>query len=189
MFQSFLLILLVILGGYAVLSDNLRYSVIILGAFSLTMALTYLFYNAPDVALAEAAIGVGLSTIMYLVALKKVTVYDICHIDEDATDFNDDDIAEIRRSVSRPLEDFIEQTEEIEPQFAYTNRSVEKMIDEDIHDLIISYKEPTTYLYGRKSDQVFQDILDNIHDIIPDVRDIEVVYIEEVKENAQEGNE
>jgi len=171
------------------LSDNLRYSVIVLGAFSLTMALTYLFYNAPDVALAEAAIGVGLSTVMYLVALKKVTVYDICHIEEDVDDFDDDNIDEIRDSVTRPLEHFIEQREEIEPQFAYTNRSVEKMIEEDIHDLIISYKGSTTYLYGRKSDQVFQDILDNIHDIIPDVTDIEVVYIEEVKANAPEANE
>lgn len=71
MFQSFLLLVLLALACVTVFSDNLRRSIIFLGSFSLTIALVYLHYNAPDVALAEAAIGVGLSTIMYLVALKK----------------------------------------------------------------------------------------------------------------------
>lgn len=189
MFQTFLLITLLILGSYAVLSDNLRYSVVVLGAFSLTMALTYLNYNAPDVALAEAAIGVGLSTVMYLIALKKVTVYDICYINEDEEDFNDDNIQEIKSSVSRPLELFIEQTEELEPQISYTNRSLDFMLDEGIHDLIISHKKETTYLYGQKSDRVFTDIVKNIHEIIPDMTGIEVIYIDEVNADATEESE
>lgn len=189
MFQIFLLITLLILGSYAVLSDNLRYSIIILGAFSLTMALTYLYYNAPDVALAEAAIGVGLSTVMYLIALKKVTVYDICYINEDLKNFNDDNIHEIKKSVIRPLELFIEQTEEVEPQIAYTNRNVQDMVQENIHDLIILREGTSTYLYGRKSDLVFEDIVSEIHEIIPDMVEIEVVYIEEVSVNATERNE
>lgn len=191
MFQTFLLITLLILGSYAVLSDNLRYSIVVLGAFSLTMALTYLHYNAPDVALAEAAIGVGLSTVMYLIALKKVNVYDICYINEDEENFDDDNIEEIKSSVSRPLELFIEKTEELEPQISYTNRSLNIMLEEGIHDLIISSKGTTTYLYGQKSDQVFEDIINNIHEIIPDMTDIEVVYIDEVNADADtaEGNE
>jgi uncharacterized MnhB-related membrane protein len=191
MFQTFLLITLLILGTYAVLSDNLRYSVVVLGAFSLTMALTYLNYNAPDVALAEAAIGVGLSTVMYLIALKKVTVYDICYINEDEENFNDDNIEEIKSSVSRPLELFIEKTEELEPQISYTNRSLNQMIDENIHDLIISRKEDSTFLYGRKSDRVFKDIVENIDEIIPDMTAVEIVYIDEVIADADpaEGNE
>ena len=69
MFQSFLFISVLIVSLFAVLSENMRYSVIYLGVFSLLMALIYLHFNAPDVALAEAAIGVGLSTVMYLVSL------------------------------------------------------------------------------------------------------------------------
>lgn len=186
MFQSFLLISLLILGVYIVLSDNLRYSIITLGVFSLTMSLTYLHYNAPDVALAEVAIGVGLSTVMYLVALKKVQVYDICYVNEDVEDFNDSNIHEISASIIRPLEIFIEKTEELEPQMAFTNHSIEEVLCKDNHDFIILKRDACTSLYGKRSDEVFQNILSNIEDIIPDMTNVQIIYIDEVIEHASE---
>lgn len=185
MFEMFILVMLVVFACVSVFSDNLRRSIIFLGAFSLLIALAYLHYNAPDVALAEAAIGVGLSTIMYLVALKKITVYDICYINEDVTEFNDAQINEVMSTIVRPLESFIERTEEIEPQLAYTNHSLEKILNEDSHDFIIHRKENLTYLYGDTTDPVFQDVIANMNDVITDISDIRVVFRDqEVNLNA-----
>ncbi|EXJ22502.1 hypothetical protein ADIAL_2088 [Alkalibacterium sp. AK22] len=180
MFETFVLLTLLVLACVAVFSDNLRRSIIFLGAFSLTIALAYLHYSAPDVALAEAAIGVGLSTIMYLVALKKVSVYDICYVNEDVEVFDDRQINEIMNSIVRPLELFVERTEEIEPQLAYTNRSLEAVMREDDHDCMIHRKGNLTYIYGDTTDQVFQDIVANLNEIITDIEDIRVIYRDEV---------
>lgn len=184
MFQTFILLTLLVLACFSVLSDNLRRSILFLGAFSLTIALAYLHYNAPDVALAEAAIGVGLSTVMYLVALKKVSVYDICYVNEDVETFNDDQINEIRNSIVRPLELFVERTEEIEPQLAYTNRTLETVMREDEHDCLIHRKGDLTYIYGDTTDQVFQDIVANLNDVIKDIEDIRVIFRDEVSLDA-----
>lgn len=179
MFQNFLFIVLIIVALFVVLSDNLRHSIIYLGVFSLTMAVVYLYFNAPDVALAEAAIGVGLSTVMYLIALKKIDVYDICYVNE-AGEFSDEYIFEFRHQVIRPLEKFLEQTEEVEPQVTYTDNSINQVIIEDNHDFIIHQKGAKTFLYGQKSDKVFRDVVANIESLIPEIVDFEVIYFEGV---------
>jgi uncharacterized MnhB-related membrane protein len=176
MFESFLLIVLLILALFVILSDNLLRSNIYLGVFSLVMALTYLHYNAPDVALAEAAIGVGLSTVMYLVALKKITVYDICFVNEEET-FNDDNIREYMPNIIRPLEIFIEKIEEIEPQISFSNRPIKEVIQKNNHDFIILKKDDNIYLYGYQSDEVYKHIQLEIDEIITDTTNIEFVYL------------
>ena len=186
MFQAFLLIALLIFASYSVFSDNIKRSVIYLGVFSLLMAVTYLHFNAPDVALAEAAIGVGLSTVMYLVATKKVSVYDICYVNEDVEVFNDKSIDEIMNNVVRPLELFLERTEEIEPQLAYTNHPIEKIMREDSHDFYVHRKGQLTYLYGESTDPIFQDIIANMNDVIRDISDIRVIYTDEVTDDERD---
>lgn len=188
MFENFLFISVLIVSLFAVLSENMRHSVIYLGVFSLMMALIYLHFNAPDVALAEAAIGVGLSTVMYLVALKKIRVYDICYVNEEEN-FNDEYILNFRGRVIRPLEFYLEQTEEVEPQLTYTNHSIIEIINEDNHDFIIHQKGMQTYVYGEKSDQILQDLVKNIKDLIPDMANVEVRYLEEVRANANHTQE
>ena len=180
MFQIFLVVGLLVFACFAVFSENIKRSVIYLGIFSLIMTLTYLHYNAPDVALAEAAIGVGISTIMYLVATKKFSIYDICYVNEDVEVFNDESINEIMSNVVRPLEKFLERTEGFEPQLAYTNHPIEKIMQEDNHDFYVHRKGNLTYLYGNKSDRVFQDIVANMDKVIKDIKDIRVIYMDEV---------
>jgi len=136
MIEAILLVLLMIIALMAVSTDNLLRTIIYSEVFSLILALLFLYYNAPDVALAEAAIGVGLSTIMYLVALKKVQMYDICYVDESAIRFDDDNIHAIQNKVLSSLEKFIEQSEELEPRITYSNYDF-NTIAEDEHDIII----------------------------------------------------
>ena len=98
--------------------------------------------------------------------------------------FNDQYIQNFRGRVIRPLELYLEQTEEVEPQLTYTNHSVQQIIDEDNHDFIIYQKGLQTYVYGEKSDHVFQYIVKNMDELIPDMTNVEIRYLEEVRTNA-----
>lgn len=64
-----LLFLLVVTAIGCVAITDLLGSVTLLGIFSLLMASMYLVLGAPDVAITEAAVGAGISTILFLVAL------------------------------------------------------------------------------------------------------------------------
>ena len=54
-----------------VLTPKLIHSLIALCIFSSLLTLQYVFFMAPDVAITEAALGAGLSTLVYLTAIRK----------------------------------------------------------------------------------------------------------------------
>ncbi len=55
----------------AIQTRNLLVSVVAVGVVSLFASVFYLLMAAPDVAMTEAAIGAGLSTVIFIYALKK----------------------------------------------------------------------------------------------------------------------
>lgn len=63
--------LLVISGTAAVLFRQVINSVISLSIFSVTLAAVFLMYQAPDVAMAEAVVGAGLMTALFLVTISR----------------------------------------------------------------------------------------------------------------------
>ncbi|HOO63052.1 MAG TPA: DUF4040 domain-containing protein [Synergistaceae bacterium] len=67
-----ILILVGLAGFFAVWFRDLISSVISLAALSLLLSIEFYILQAPDVAIAEAAIGAGLSTAIYLFALRAV---------------------------------------------------------------------------------------------------------------------
>lgn len=72
MLESTLLSLLMIIAICVVFSRNLVISAILMSAFSSLIALLYLEMNAPDVAITEAAVGAGLSTVFMFAALSLI---------------------------------------------------------------------------------------------------------------------
>ena len=64
------LIMLVIAAFMALWFKNLLHSILALGVFSLLMALEFYILRAPDVAIAEAGIGAGLSTTIFIITLR-----------------------------------------------------------------------------------------------------------------------
>ncbi len=56
----------------AVFSKKLLSSIIAMGLVSLGVSGLFFFLQAPDVAITEAAIGAGLSTAIFVIALRKV---------------------------------------------------------------------------------------------------------------------
>lgn len=65
-----LLSLILALGIYALLTKDLLHSVIALSAISMLSALLFTILRAPDVAITEAAVGAGVSTVIFVWAIR-----------------------------------------------------------------------------------------------------------------------
>lgn len=63
---------------YAVISKNLLYAVVSTGVVSLGLSLFFFILQAPDVALTEAAIGVALTTIIFIITIRNTTTKEEC---------------------------------------------------------------------------------------------------------------
>ena len=67
-----LLVLLIICTIAVSISKNLLVSVVIYMAFSLVMSIIWLILESPDLAITEAAVGAGVTSILFFVTLKKI---------------------------------------------------------------------------------------------------------------------
>ncbi len=73
--QTFMVILLLILLVCAVavtFSRNLLNSILIFMSFSLVMSVIWMLLESPDLAITEAAVGAGVTTVLFVVTLKKI---------------------------------------------------------------------------------------------------------------------
>jgi uncharacterized MnhB-related membrane protein len=68
----FLAIFILVMGILAIQHKNLKVAVIAAASVSLFASILYLLLAAPDVAMTEAAIGSGLSTIIFFYVLNKI---------------------------------------------------------------------------------------------------------------------
>lgn len=71
-----LLVFVVLTALATALARDVLAAVIVFGAYSLGMAALYTFYRAPDVAMTEAAISAGVTTVLLLLTLAKTTRMD-----------------------------------------------------------------------------------------------------------------
>lgn len=67
--NSVILTMLAVLSIAIIVNKNLFINIIFLSIFSLLMATAYLILGAPDVAITEASIGTGISTLLFLGAV------------------------------------------------------------------------------------------------------------------------
>lgn len=63
------------------LTKNLLASVIILMSYSLIMSVIWILLQSPDLAITEAAVGAGITSVLFFVTLKRIHA-----IDEDRKD-------------------------------------------------------------------------------------------------------
>ena len=68
--DKIILILLIVFALFSVFAENLKHAVMGVSVFGLWMSFAYLFYHAPDVAIAEAVIASSLGTILYIITIK-----------------------------------------------------------------------------------------------------------------------
>jgi uncharacterized MnhB-related membrane protein len=67
---TILLLSILVLAVFTVTSHDLLHGVFALSAISIVSALLFVLAKAPDVAITEAAVGAGVSTIIFVWALR-----------------------------------------------------------------------------------------------------------------------
>lgn len=74
------ILLLVFIIGCALsvaLSKNLLVSIVIFMSQSLAMSVIWIMLQSPDLAITEAAVGVGIDSLLYFVTLKRIHAIDV----------------------------------------------------------------------------------------------------------------
>ncbi len=72
-FFSLLAIIILAAAIYAVVQKDLLYAVIATGVISLVLSIYFFIMQAPDVALTEAAIGIALTTIIFVITIRNTS--------------------------------------------------------------------------------------------------------------------
>ena len=71
-FEYLLLALLVICAISVSFSKNLLSSILIFMSYSLIMTIIWILLESPDLAITEAAVGAGVTSLLFFVTLKKI---------------------------------------------------------------------------------------------------------------------
>jgi uncharacterized MnhB-related membrane protein len=69
--MSILLVLLLLLNILAIELKDLLYSVIVLSGSSITLAVIFYMLQAPDIAITQAAVGAGISTVLFVITISR----------------------------------------------------------------------------------------------------------------------
>lgn len=73
------------------LSKNLLNAICIYMSYSLVMSVLWILLESPDLAITEAAVGAGITSILFFVTLKKIhAIVD----EQDVTEYSEEDAAE-----------------------------------------------------------------------------------------------
>jgi len=72
LFHGLMLFLLIASSIAVSLIKNLLGAIIVFMVYSLIMAILWQQLNAPDLAITEAAVGAGITTLLFVLALRKV---------------------------------------------------------------------------------------------------------------------
>ena len=81
-FKIILLCLLIVCAVSVCFSKNLLVSIVIFMSYSLIMSLIWMLLESPDLAITEAAVGAGVTSIIFFLTLKKIKKIDGGEIDE-----------------------------------------------------------------------------------------------------------
>ena len=71
-FETILLLGLVICAIAVSFSKNLLRSILIFMSYSLMMSVIWILLESPDLAITEAAVGAGVTSLLFFVTLKKI---------------------------------------------------------------------------------------------------------------------
>lgn len=71
-FICILLVFLIVCAVAASLSKNLLNTVLIFMSYSLVMSIIWVILESPDLAITEAAVGAGVTTVLFVLTLKKI---------------------------------------------------------------------------------------------------------------------
>lgn len=151
-------ITLIVFAILAIQTGVLRNAVIYLCVFSLLCSVVYLFKGAPDVAIAEAVIGCTLSTILYLVALKKYSIFTVYY----RCLSNDLDEITMLKSEKNQMKSILTKfasTQELQLDLINTTSSFKQIANSVSYDVIIFHSNRGIWLHGLKNSYQFNELV------------------------------
>ena len=84
-----LVLFLIVCAIATCLHRTLLTSIIIFMAYSTIMSIIWALLESPDLAITEAAVGAGVTSILFFVTLKKIRAVETMDISEDSTEKKD----------------------------------------------------------------------------------------------------
>ena len=92
--ECILLLILLITGISAPLQKNSFLTVILFATFCLVMSVIWMLLQAPDLAITEAAVGAGITSLLLFVTLKKIHAIDLqkSNAEKEGIDHGEDQI-------------------------------------------------------------------------------------------------
>lgn len=86
-FEGILFLFLIVCAVSVSFSRNLLSSIIIFMSYSLIMSIVWILLESPDLAITEAAVGAGVTSILFFITLKKI--HAIADMDKDRPEEED----------------------------------------------------------------------------------------------------
>lgn len=83
-FMYILLFFLIVCALAVSFTKNLLNAVLVFMSYSLIMSIVWILLESPDLAITEAAVGAGVTSILFFVTLKKIEAIRKEHKDEQA---------------------------------------------------------------------------------------------------------
>ncbi len=83
---SLLFIVLIVCAVYVCVAKNLLTSIVVFMAYSVIMSIIWMVIESPDLAITEAAVGAGVTSVLFFVTLKKIHAMDDRKEDTDEQD-------------------------------------------------------------------------------------------------------
>lgn len=153
------ILIMLIFAVFAIHAPMIRQAVIYLAVFSLAAAFLYVLYAAPELAVAEAIIGSGLVTLLYLAALKKNREYTVAVLAEGhGYRMSDAYITYLGRTKAlQELRQFFE-LRELEVQFVFTSISLAEAQVHPRYDLILVEERDQLIAWGSTESFVMDEL-------------------------------
>ncbi len=134
---SIILFMLIIFACLIVFTHKLINAVIYMSTFSILSALVFLFLGAPDVALAEVVIGSTISTIVFLIAIKKHRIFVLYIINNYP---KNNEILQGLKDIRKKLETYFKE-HEIQLHIIDTNDTAGKLMSKEEQKIIFENDE------------------------------------------------
>ena len=74
--MTLLFIVLIACAIYVCVAKNLLTSIVVFMAYSVIMSIIWMVIESPDLAITEAAVGAGVTSVLFFVTLKKIHAMD-----------------------------------------------------------------------------------------------------------------
>ena len=156
-----MLVGLVIFAILTVNTANFRRAVIYSAVFSLILSLSFLYYQAPDVAIAEAVIGSALASVLYLVALRKQDRMTVCLLGAACQENGQEqDLVGLTQEAERLLQMMRDhfRAKKVTLHVIRSDEPLEALLARQHHDLLLCQADHRLTLYGRPADYRLDEI-------------------------------